>query len=161
MTKIQLNLDYSAKLHCDKNNLGPSSILGWALPRRAGSIKGHMCGTKGPFCLWFFFLTGSMSPGYTLPLYVKLKRDAQNKWEGFLSQVHLWLAEAWTLHWWRALRCWSGSLELSLEGQKCFLCWYEFPCNLPVCLWLIIDPWRTRRVSRLVQLQRTEMGVWQ
>jgi len=36
MPEVQLNYGYSAKLHCDKNNLGPSFIIGWGLPRMNG-----------------------------------------------------------------------------------------------------------------------------
>ena len=36
----------------------------------------------------------------------------------------------------------------------------SFPLIFGCALWLIIDPWRTRRVSHgLVQMQRTEMGL--
>ena len=48
MPQVQLNYDYSAKLHCDKNNLGPSFIIGWGLPRMKGGWK------SSPLC--FFFL---------------------------------------------------------------------------------------------------------
>lgn len=37
MPEVQLNYGYSAKLHCDKNNLGPSFIIGsGGLPRMKG-----------------------------------------------------------------------------------------------------------------------------
>lgn len=39
MPEVQLNYGYSAKLHCDKNNLGPSFIIGWGLAQDERSLK--------------------------------------------------------------------------------------------------------------------------
>ena len=51
MPEVQLNYGYSAKLHCDKNNLGPSFIIGWGLAQDERSLK-----NPARFVNSFFFL---------------------------------------------------------------------------------------------------------
>ncbi len=154
MSKIQLNLDYSAKLHCDKNNLGPSSIIGWALPRQGLWVQDTPLLCK---CWWDVdeWCTKQLG-GFLLQLgqfQNRVDHASLSDWprfgpytggELFVGDQALHLKWVWRVRDGFIFELFFVSLNLGSAYD------WSWILGVPLC-----------RVSHgLVQLQRTEMGVW-
>ena len=111
MPEVQLNYGYSAKLHCDKNNLGPSFIIGWGLAQDERSLK-----NPARFVNSFFFW--KFAHDCKDELVRLMRQDSEyimwghgafflnlNSWHG---QSPCRFSKAGTLHRGRAVRRWWG-----------------------------------------------------